>query len=284
VNYGPGSGGGGGGIGSSATLFGNGGNAGGYGGGGGAASGVAAAAGVRGSGTGGLVVLTYTVVGGTTYASTVSETATGTDTLASSVTFLTSIVESATATDSVAVIVTFNAETAETATASDIAEAVKLTIIAASIDEQVTAVDVVVVAPSTLNVTTDEIVTALDSIDAGFVYNVEFVDAATVTDATEGILTIGSSISESVTAQQLVSSSALFSSTILEALISNDNYSNTIIRFDYEAVKDLYSRKRTVYVSRTSLPSDRVVLVSAMDRTVYVSRTSLPSDRVVLSS
>jgi hypothetical protein len=62
VNYGPGSGGGGGGIGSSSTLFGNGGNAGGYGGGGGAASGVAAAAGVRGSGTGGLVVLTYTVV------------------------------------------------------------------------------------------------------------------------------------------------------------------------------------------------------------------------------
>ena len=63
VNYGPGSGGGGGGIGISTTLFGNGGNAGGYGGGGGAASGTAAAAGVRGSGTGGLVVLTYTVGG-----------------------------------------------------------------------------------------------------------------------------------------------------------------------------------------------------------------------------
>jgi len=63
INYGPGSGGGGGGIGVSTTLFGNGGAAGGYGGGGGAASGTTAAAGVRGSGTGGLVVLTYTVVG-----------------------------------------------------------------------------------------------------------------------------------------------------------------------------------------------------------------------------
>lgn len=65
VTYGPGSGGGGGGVGSGTTvnLYGNGGNAGGYGAGGGAASGQTTQAAVRGAGTGGLVVITYTVVG-----------------------------------------------------------------------------------------------------------------------------------------------------------------------------------------------------------------------------
>jgi hypothetical protein len=149
------------------------------------------------------------VVGGTTYASTVSETATGTDAISaalagvvyavtitetatgtdevsSSGTFFTSVLESATAADSFAVIVTLNAATAETATATDIAEAVKFTLYTASVDEQASAVDVLVVAPSTFGVSVAEVAAALDALGTRAVYRAQFVDSVTALDEVLG--------------------------------------------------------------------------------------------------
>jgi hypothetical protein len=53
----------------------------------------------------------------------------------------------------------------------------------------------------------------------------------------------------------------------------------TTTLFNYEALKALYERKRTVYIPRVSSSSDRTVMVSAMNRMVYVERTSSPFDR-----
>jgi hypothetical protein len=246
VVYGPGSGGGGGGQGGTTTLINPGGNAGTYGGGGGATGQFPSATTGGGLGGQGLVVLTYTVVAsGTTFTGTVSETATGTDTISaafgSSVyavtitetatgtdavsgggTFFTSIIESVTATDSFAVIIRLDAATAETATATDIAEAVVLTIVTASVNEQVSAVDVVVVAPSTLNVSVAEVATALESLASGDTYNVQFVDSTTATDTAQRVVLFVGAIVEQAAASDVAEAIVAFTTRVLETTAATD--------------------------------------------------------------
>jgi hypothetical protein len=134
----------------------------------------------------------------------VSETAIGTDLISTIATLNLALEEAATATDSPAGTVAFPASIAETATATDAVQSVTIFVgaidelatgtdavaalvgFAAQILETTTATDVTLVAPSVYGAQVAEAVTALEALFPSGIFNVQFVDSATVLDAVIG--------------------------------------------------------------------------------------------------
>jgi len=64
--------------------------------------------------------------------------------------------------------------------------------------------------------------------------------------------------------------------------IAEGNITAAGITFDFSTTKDLFSRKRLVYVPRRTTSEDREVEVAAVPRTAPVPRQTTSSDRTVM--
>jgi hypothetical protein len=154
-----------------------------------------------------------------------------------------------------------------------------------SINEATTAEEVVS-AIAVLNTTVTDSASVTDSISpAGSEYNSSLDDSVVMSDSNQGANNLTLSVSESITSSDSYSCNFTAASYIIErSVMMFGPISVTTIQFDYEAVKDLYNRKRTVYVPRSSVSSERVVVVPVMNRLVYVPRESVSAERKGLVS
>ena len=248
---------------------------------------------------------------------TLSETATAADVAAAFQAYLGAVAEATTATDLIAASLTLNAAISELTTGSEqIATTLSSS---ASVSELISAADSLnggllflsniseattaqelVAASLIFNQAIAEATTIGEVLVAIAAFKAVLPETVSGSDVAQAILTVGGTINESLTAVDSSVASLTISREVSESISSSDLYSSnftaasyitersamtfgpisvTTIQFDYEAVKDLYNRKRTVYVPRSSVFSERVVLVPAMNRTVYVSGRSTSDDR-----
>jgi hypothetical protein len=137
------------------------------------------------------------------------------------------------------------------------------------------------VAASTFGASSADTMQLSDVPDAaGSIYNSVLNDAVSISGVNQGANNISLSVAENANVSNSYSAKFTASTYIVErSVMTFGPISVTTTRFDYEAIKDLYSRKRTVYVARSSASSDRVVIVPAMNRTVYVPRHPTSADR-----
>ncbi len=214
-----------------------------------------------------------------TLASIISESAQGQDALVAQAILNSLVADSAVVEDSVTKFVTFIGSVSEIANAASVALS---TLSSTSyVVESTTSQDSSTVESSTFGASANETIQAYDSYSpAGSVYNSSFTGAVSLMDSNQGLNTISLAISENASVADQYAAKFTASTYIIERSVALFGpISVTTIRFDYEAVKDLYSRKRTVYVSRSSLPSERVVIVPAMNRTVYIPRSTVSEER-----
>lgn len=134
---------------------------------------------------------------------------------------------------------------------------------------------------STFNASANDVLQVYDLCSpAGSIYNSSFTGDISISDSNQGLNTISLSISESASVADQYAAKFTASAYVVERSVAIFGpISISIIRFDYEAVKDLYSRKRTAYVSRSSQSVDRVIIVPAMNRTVYIPRPTVSEER-----
>lgn len=76
------------------------------------------------------------------------------------------------------------------------------------------------------------------------------------------------------------SSSIVLASALTKANTSN-NTTAVGVTFDFEAVRDTFSQKRTVYVERQTTASDRTINVSAFPRVAFAVRQTTTGDRTI---
>jgi hypothetical protein len=155
-----------------------------------------------------------------------------------------------------------------------------------TIAELAQGTDVTQVVASTFSAASAETAQAVESFSpAGSVYNSSFAGSSSMSDTSQAARILTLSVSESAGVTDVYSCKFTAASYIIEqSVVTFGPISVTTIRFDYEAVKDLYNRKRTVYVPRYSIFSERVLVVPAMNRTVYVPRESVSAERTGLVS
>lgn len=147
--------------------------------------------------------------------------------------------------------------------------------------ENITSQDSSSVVSSTFNASANDVLQVYDLCSpAGSIYNSSFTGDISISDSNQGLNTISLSISESASVADQYAAKFTASAYVVERSVAVFGpISISIIRFDYEAVKDLYSRKRTAYVSRSSQSVDRVIIVPAMNRTVYIPRPTVSEER-----
>ena len=68
----------------------------------------------------------------------------------------------------------------------------------------------------------------------------------------------------------------------MPSTIATTVVSATGVTFDFDAVRDLFDRRRVVYVPRQTTSQDREVLVAEVFRVAPVARQTTSSDRTVL--
>jgi fibronectin-binding autotransporter adhesin len=189
----------------------------------------------------------FAASGGVTYTGTISETATGTDSVSASFLYLGTISETATGTDSIATNVVFASSLAETSTVTD-STTVEASTFNAALSETVTGSETV--TPSVvLNSTITEASTITDSASAAATFAVSLsetsaitdsaaslvsflstiAESGTVTDTASVTLTLPSSISESATGTDSTSSVPVYATTILENTTATDATSSLAV-------------------------------------------------------
>jgi hypothetical protein len=213
ISYGPGSGGGGGGIGVSTVLFGNGGNAGGYGAGGGAASGVSG--GTRGNGTGGLVVITYTVVGSGAYTRSIVENASSADASATNGNFFISQTENFSPDDVLSIGFVFNISQTESVNIAD---------------------SVAVLAQ--FKISQSENFLPADTPVGGFAYSASLTENITVADVIAQFRAYFASIVENFSPDTSQSISLQFVQLVQETLNSQDFFDSSV-KFTFSLVENV---------------------------------------------
>jgi hypothetical protein len=219
-----------------------------------------------------------------TLSATISEITTGADQLAARTVLNSSLSELAAIADSAAGGLLFLSNISEATTAQELATA--LGAFNRAILEAAAVQDSSAVAASTFSAASAETAQAVESFSpAGSVYNSSFAGSSSMSDTSQAARILTLSVSESAGVTDVYSCKFTAASYIIErSVMTFGPISVTTIRFDYEAVKDLYNRKRTVYVPRSSIFSERVLVVPAMNRTVYVPRESVSAERTGMVS
>jgi hypothetical protein len=213
-----GAGGSGGASGSSAVAAQGGGQAANYGAGGsGASTNAATSTTTGGVGGQGLIVIVITLA--TTYSSTISETATGTDLLSALGVFGVAAVETATGTDTVDALATFLTALDETSTASDAVDV--LGTFNPAVDETSTGTDAVSVTGTFLPAI-DETSTASDAVSSSATFTPAVVETATITDAPSATGTFKPAVAETATITDAPSAKATFNPAVSETATITD--------------------------------------------------------------
>jgi len=242
----------------------------------------------------------FAASGGVTYTGTISETATGTDTVSASFLYLGSISETATATDSTTVEAsTFNAALTETATSADTITVVASTfnadlsetilstdstvgyiLFSSSVDETATTSDSVV-GYITFPGSISETLAASDSISAVATFLSVIAESGTATDSTVGYTLFPAFIAETATSTDSTASIQLFASTILETTTATDAtsalaaFGGTIL--ETGTATDAVNAPGSVYnpsIAETATATDSTVGYLLFPATIVESATS----------
>lgn len=120
-------------------------------------------------------------------------------------------------------------------------------------------------------------------IDADSVFATTQVGNVTVTGTSLVVLT-GVSVSSFVNDNLTILENEVIELVALIAISAVGTPVVATTRFNFNAVANLYDRRRTVFIPRRTTSAERTVYVSALPRMVYVERRSNTNDRTLLAA
>lgn len=163
---------------------------------------------------------------GTTYASTITETATGTDSILAAVLFRSSITETASGTDQISTLAVLNPSVSETGTATD---AITTTAISyTDINETGSASDIAAVAVAFAS-SVAETSTGSDVIAATMAHATSITETSSASDQVQSAGIFGTVVLETSTGSDAISALVSFGSAIVEVAATSDALSAAVV-------------------------------------------------------